>query len=326
MLQQFFNSSTWRKETVTINPHEVETIDYLDTTPNMFYIINPNVAGLKVGIGSIPRANSFEYKVEANSSEIVGRPEGSTKLYILNDSGVKATITVFSVNKEFDPSILKNMNVVLEGVSLEVGSQITSIIDGLVLPTEDKNGSTVASTLKSILTLLNATGVKEYNSGTILNELKALTSSGNTTLSTLLNKLNTIANNTEKIELNAENVEAIAYDDTQLIALIQGMYLNAREHYGFKHYTFKNNVTDFYQGAPSEPYFYDFQFIFNDSDKVLNVKKNDNIILTILPKEKINNLKLVLSIGEELRIEGENAMFRLAFASTSFSSTMGGIS
>ena len=172
---QFNDFSTWRQDTITIQPHEVGTVNFKQTTPNIFVIQNPNVALLKVGISSIPYEDKYEFKVDYNTTETIGRPFGSNNLYILNDSSMEVTILVFSIQKEFDPTILKNMNVSLNGYTIESNSEISGVVDGVTLPVEDKNSSEAIA------------------------------------------KLREIAQNTENIELNAENVTVYNdYDDTDL--------------------------------------------------------------------------------------------------------------
>ena len=135
-ISQFTNISSWRKNDITIAPHEVFTLNFnqTNTNPNIFVINNPNQATLKIGISSIPREDSYEFKVEYNTNETMGRPIGSKNIYILNDSSITVKVTVFSIEKEFDPAILKNMNISLEGYTIESSSEISGFKEGIVLP------------------------------------------------------------------------------------------------------------------------------------------------------------------------------------------------
>lgn len=304
MLQQFHNMSSWRKETVTISPHEVETLDFLDTNPNMFYIINPNIAILKVGIGSLPRKNSFEFKIEPNTSEIVGRPEGSTKLYILNDSSVEINITVFSVNREFDPSILKNTTVVIDGYEIETGSEIRGIAEGVVLPTEDKNSSLLLTALQDILTKLGS-GIKEYNSTNILNQLGSLMSE-NTNLNTLLRKLNTIAENTSQIQITAENVTQAAYKDDKLLAIIQG------ENYSEDVYLNNGIEFNYENTSETDKVVVKFKWLFNDGS-ISHLYIGERDVLTIFENERLSDFEIIVPPLSTLHLVSDTPLFRMCY-------------
>lgn len=134
MIKQFNDLSSWRKDEVTIEAHETCTINFRDTMPNVFIIQNANAATLKVGISNLPRSNAYEFSVEKNTTEVVGRPIGTNNLYILNDSSVKVKILVFSIEKEFDPQILKNMSVSIDAGTIETSSVISGFADGVTLP------------------------------------------------------------------------------------------------------------------------------------------------------------------------------------------------
>lgn len=134
MLEQFHNLSSWREENIQIDPNEVYTMRLIDTTPNMFVVINPNPARIKISIGAIPTTDNYETLVDYNSMETFGRPSGTTYLYLLNDSSIPVNLKVFSVQKEFDPVILKNMRVSLENYKVETNTEISGVKDGVALP------------------------------------------------------------------------------------------------------------------------------------------------------------------------------------------------
>ena len=151
-LVQFRNLSSWRKNDITISPHEVYTLNVRDTNPNIFIVTNPNMATLKIGISSIPREESYEFKVEYNTTEVLGRPMGTSYLYILNDSSIPVKITVFSIEKEFEAGILKNMNVSLDGYTIESSSEISGIKEGVYLPIKlDQTALTLFNSQTDIL-------------------------------------------------------------------------------------------------------------------------------------------------------------------------------
>lgn len=177
MISQFNNLSSWREDNIVIEPHETYTLTFLDTNPNMFVIINPNVAMLKVSISSMPTTERFETKVEYNSTETFGRPTGTRYLYILNDSSKKISIKVFSIYGDFDISILKNLNVSLHELSIETSSILEGFASGVSLPSGDntigKVGFTTAeqNLLTAIKTAINNLG---WNSSKITNIINAI--------------------------------------------------------------------------------------------------------------------------------------------------------
>lgn len=138
-LHQFGASSNWTKHDVTIKAHEMFTLDFVTTKPNVFVITNSNNEAIKVGINNIPTDNSYEFKVEANSTETLGRPVGTTKLYLLNTGGTEINIIVFAIDTEFDPEILKNTNVNLSvegGLTVKPEMYINDVNPGLVFKME----------------------------------------------------------------------------------------------------------------------------------------------------------------------------------------------
>lgn len=150
-LTQFGGASNWEKYDVTIKPHEMYTLDFVTSKPNVFVITNSNSEIIKVGINNIPTENSYEFKVEANSTETLGRPVGTTKLYLLNNGGTELKLIVFAIATEFDPEILKNTNVNLSmdgGITVKPEMVINDIKPGLVFKME-------CSELEELLTETN---------------------------------------------------------------------------------------------------------------------------------------------------------------------------
>ena len=134
MVTQFKDLSTWREDTITIEGNEVYILDFIDTKPNMFYILNPNPAELKVAITNYPRENHYEFLVNKNSALPFGRPIGTGKLYILNTFNQPITIRVYSIADKFDLNVLKNFVVTLDNVELTAGSTIESFGEFASLP------------------------------------------------------------------------------------------------------------------------------------------------------------------------------------------------
>lgn len=170
MLTQFKNLSSWREDNITIKARETYTLDFLDTNPNMFVVINPNLAILKVSIGSLPLANHYEFKVDYNTTETLGRPTGTTKLYILNDSDLTINVKVFSIHDDFNLQILKNMNVNLEDYTIETSTEVAGVKDGVELPV--KIDGVQHLELKNLLTsIANKSNTVTKNNITYLNKV-----------------------------------------------------------------------------------------------------------------------------------------------------------
>ena len=133
-LKQFNDLSSWREDNITIESGEVFTLDFLDTRPNMFVIQNPNNVVLKCAISVIPRVKNYEFKVEKNTTETIGRPTPTNKIHILNTGDIGVSIKVFSVNTAFDMSVLKNMNVSIDSAIVETDGIVKGFESGVSIP------------------------------------------------------------------------------------------------------------------------------------------------------------------------------------------------
>lgn len=285
-VEQFHNLSSWREDNLTIDPHEVGVLDLLDTAPNMFVVVNPNKALLKCAISTIPTGDNYEFKVEYNCSEVFGRPTATRKLYILNDSEVKASIKIFSVNKEFDPTVLKNMNVNLKDYEIQTDTQIRGFAEGVSLPSgknmigyvslsdSDKN---LLSNLPNILSRTNTIDEKATTISSHLNNVKMA--------------LMGTANPTEYINLYYLLNDVIAQNITEIKNKINPDVI--RSNYGFH----GANATTYHTDnlGDGEKYF-KFDFITNDSEKdvYINLTLSDGTSKRIVLKtnETINHLEL----------------------------------
>lgn len=285
-VEQFHNLSSWREDNLTIDPHEVGVLDLLDTAPNMFVIVNPNKALLKCAISTIPTAGNYEFKVEYNCSEVFGRPTATRKLYILNDSEVKASIKIFSVNKEFDPTVLKNMNVNLKDYEIQTDTQIRGFAEGVSLPSgknmigyvslsdSDKN---LLSNLPNILSRTNTIDEKATTISSHLNNVKMA--------------LMGTANPTEYINLYYLLNDVIAQNITEIKNKINPDVI--RSNYGFH----DANVTTYHTDSLGEgEKYFKFDFIINDSEKdvYINLTLTDGTSKRIVLKtnETINHFEL----------------------------------
>lgn len=126
-LQQFKQStaSSWRYEQITISGSALKTITFLDSSPNMFLIQNPNKTTLHIGLSAIPTLEKCEFKVNPNSTKPFGRPTPCSELYIRNCGTTDITISLFSYYGQFDMSILTNNDVDIS--STELQTKITGL-------------------------------------------------------------------------------------------------------------------------------------------------------------------------------------------------------
>lgn len=129
-LTQFKTGATqvsWRHQKVELSGYGLKTINFMDTSPNLFMIQNPTPATLYIGITSIPTATNFEWKVAPNTSKTFGRPIPTEVLYILNISNANVAVNMFSVLDKFDLSLLSDMSVNIDD---KIASEIKG--DGIV--------------------------------------------------------------------------------------------------------------------------------------------------------------------------------------------------
>ena len=282
MLRQFPEISSWRKHDITIEPNEVHTLNFRDTTPNIFVLNNPNLATLKIGISAIPRDDSYEFKVEYNTTETIGRPIGTNNLYILNDSSIPVKIVVFSIEKEFDPSILKNMNVSLEGYTLESNSEISGIKEGVKLPVhmDDNQHSELVNVMKSI----EISGVK-----TNVSLPMKLNSTQYTEIKNLITSLN---------DYMAEMQQEKSSRDTNP--------------------TYLNNVDGFNLVAGGNESVH-FDWLFNDGSEVTIHRTRNGVktaLFTVKTDEAFADFDIELETNDTLSIEsanGETVVMRIKY-------------
>lgn len=299
MLQQFLNQSSWRYYELTIEPGEVYTHTFDDTNPNQFVIVNPNKAVLHVGIHSMPTLERYEFKVEYNANETLGRPTGTRYIYIMNTSGVAATIQLFSLEStEFDMSILKNMNINLTDYVIQSNTQISGINAGVKIPVELP--SVHIANVNAIATLLN--NMLENDDE---NTLKIVSSFG--TLSNLLNSINTeTMENNGYLETLSNTTQGQSLAISNINNLLQKLVPQSIKYY-------KNNVTSFtYTPVTTEDFC--FEYLFNDGDTA-TIKYDGTEILTLYKGEAIANLKISVQGGKPVTIESTNPLFRICYHS-----------
>lgn len=327
MLRQFENSNAWEKKTVTISPHAVETINYKDSTPNIFVVQNSNDAVLKISIDSIPRSDSYEFKVETNTTESIGRPTTTRYLYILNDSSINAKITVFSMKGNFDPAILKNFNIILNDLKVTVASEIGGVAAGVTLPTQDRYTGQIDGKLTAInqVTLNNLTKLPDIKTklSDIYDDLLSPTRITNkTVLYDLLTALNNIAQNTENIVISADSLTVLSGP----VPIDRVSKNNAIGSNIYPTYIYEpgpddpeiESYDDMIRGIPTDKKLrFHIDFFSNDTDDVLSFSLNwgtgYQAIFSVMAHETISNIDLIIDENTWLSISPnlDEKMYRL---------------
>ena len=331
MLRQFPNISSWRERDVMIAPRETKTIDYLDTNPNQFVIINPNQAILKVGISNIPRPDNYERIIEYNTTETFGRPSGTSKLYILNDSDLHISIKVFSINEPFNIEILKNMNVNLSDYVIESNSEISGVKAGVVLPVrmDETNGEKFTDMQTALNDLVNPSPLAgTTNLYALLKVLESIrdkemtlngdgiTINGVATDMTATNgKLGDINQILNQIKTLHDTYYGTVAESTALVAgllnAIIPLVLNTNTEYEPTP-IYLNNSNAFEHTATTENHIVHFSWLFNDGGDT-DVYINDTVVFTMLDGENFSDMNFKLSKGDVIRFESENPSYRIKY-------------
>ena len=262
----------------------------MDTAPNMFVIINPNPARIKGSIGAIPRVDNFEFMADYNSMETFGRPSGTQHLYLLNDSSIDVNLKIFSIFKDFDPVVLKNMRVSLENYKIEANTEITGVVDGVELPfrlnsTQYKTIGDILSTVNVLVnnkTIDGKTNLK--NLVNVLTELKDK-ETDLTGITTLLDTISSKLDNTGSGAVQKENV------------------------------TFLND-TDFVTFTTSKALTLHFDYIYvdgGDSYIIYTYAGEQERVFTMKAGEVHRDIEIEMKANSSIHFNGTDPMFRAKY-------------
>lgn len=141
--------SSWRKQIVTCKSGIITTIDFMDTRPNIMFIMNPTEATLLASIDHSPTPKNYDFKIKEHYTRLIGKPTRTRQCYIYNDSSIDCDVQVYSLyDEKFDPSWIKDFNIENVNISTETIDAIKEMItgnvvidgvkEGLKLPVEDK--------------------------------------------------------------------------------------------------------------------------------------------------------------------------------------------
>ena len=226
-MNQFSQSgsgASWRSEEVYIPAKALQTVTFLDTNPNMFFLQNPNACAINIGITKIPSADKYEFRVNPNSTKTFGRPTSTNRLYLYNMGDVAVTVSLFSVYGVFDLSILQNTEVSMGDVSLNSEMIVTGFGSACALPTGDnvigrvkiEGGSTamseetagdISETADLMANLLSSASVSgKTNLYTVIQALKELRGSKLNTLDNLHAELDAVETAVSRVETAIGNL------------------------------------------------------------------------------------------------------------------------
>ena len=141
--------SSWRKQVITCKSGIITTIDFMDTRPNIMFIMNPTEAILLASIDHSPTPKNYDFKIKGHYTRLIGKPTRTRQCYIYNDSSIDCDVQVYSLyDEKFDPSWIKDFNIENVNISSETLDTIRDMItgkvvidgvkEGLKLPVEDK--------------------------------------------------------------------------------------------------------------------------------------------------------------------------------------------
>lgn len=112
------NFSNWRCVAKILEPG-LNEITFLDTRPNVFFIINNNPTYLYAGLESIPNNIKYEHLIKPNDTDIMGRPIPVSRIYIFNPKNITLTVKIFSDYTHFDIGLLKTIYARMDDDQLE---------------------------------------------------------------------------------------------------------------------------------------------------------------------------------------------------------------
>ena len=126
--------ATFKEQRITVSHKSEYVMSFFSgDMPNMFYVRNESIHTAYVSLTKMPTPTNFEFKISGNSSDIVGRPSSTSRLYIYNDSDEDINIYVISVNDIFNLEFLKNLKVSLDNEVAEL-IKFDGIIKGFESP------------------------------------------------------------------------------------------------------------------------------------------------------------------------------------------------
>lgn len=116
-------NATWRKQLITLAPG-LNTIDFTDTNPNLFAMVNSNDVNIYGGFSILPNVSKYEFKAAQKATSKFGQPIPVNQLYLYNPSAENISIILFSMQGVFDFTVIEGMSVNLSTENVNVGSAV----------------------------------------------------------------------------------------------------------------------------------------------------------------------------------------------------------
>lgn len=120
------------RKSVVIPAYSVATVEYNDSMPNYYRVMNMGEGKLYCGTSAIPTANRFEFSVGPHKIKLYTEPSRRNNLYIYNPSGVEVGAVIVSFEAEFDPATLALADLEFDMTTQIVQSE--SVITGFNQP------------------------------------------------------------------------------------------------------------------------------------------------------------------------------------------------
>lgn len=157
MSLKYNNYSSWRESFLHLESG-LNTMDFLDTNPNMFVVQNISGTDIYCSISTIPNNDNYEYLINKHSTVTLGRPTATNKLHFFNPTNNPITLKVFSLYGDFDMNILKNVTVKLDtDAQIKTDGIVKGFGNGVSLPSgNNKIGQVEVTNQVNVDSLVNS--------------------------------------------------------------------------------------------------------------------------------------------------------------------------
>ena len=193
-------NATWRKQLITLTP-SLNTIDFTDTNPNLFALVNSNDVNIYGGFSILPNVSKYEFKAAQKATSKFGQPIPVNQLYLYNPSAENISIILFSMQGVFDFTVIEGMSVNLSTDNVNVGSAV------------NVSGFNAGVSLPSGSNLMGKVNVPELDGTKTIGKVIVPELDGNHTLGNV------------KVTSVPSNLKTVVGNDT-LIALLQQFVSN----------------------------------------------------------------------------------------------------
>lgn len=185
--------SGMNRQSLSVAPYSVATLEFLDNAPNFFRIQNTAATGtIYVSTSTIPTTTNYDLAVGAGKLKLWTEPFRRSKVYLFNPTGSAITVKVVSFKADFEPLALA-----LSEIEVTIPESIvqSSKIESFEAPLPaggNKIGKVEISDPLPAGT--NKIGKVEVSNSLSLSSstVSSLTSSNNTKLDSVITKLDTI--------------------------------------------------------------------------------------------------------------------------------------